>query len=150
MMTIFVILSACSQDDDGYESDMYTVANECTTRSGGDPGGSENFIYTHLFQRGFEFKRDDNDSLIVNSNVVLNLRYDKTLGTGSIDYIRHDNENLFNLRVEGYLQEKGMYLHFSATVYANMIIEHDTLPNETILVRDKKTGNYRLKDLTVE
>ncbi|MDO4202749.1 MAG: hypothetical protein Q4D25_11685 [Bacteroidales bacterium] len=35
------VLCGCSQEDDGYDSDMYTLAEEMGTRGGGgDPGGT--------------------------------------------------------------------------------------------------------------
>lgn len=37
--TTMVLLASCSQDDDYYESDMYTLAEMGTRLSGGDPGG---------------------------------------------------------------------------------------------------------------
>ena len=36
--TTMVILASCSQDDETYDSDMYTLAEEMGTRSGGDGG----------------------------------------------------------------------------------------------------------------
>lgn len=41
--TTIILLASCSQDDETYDSDMYTLAEEMGTRSGGnggDPGGS--------------------------------------------------------------------------------------------------------------
>ena len=37
--TTMVLLASCSQDDDNYDSDMYTLAEMGTRLSGGDPGG---------------------------------------------------------------------------------------------------------------
>ena len=37
--TTMVLLASCSQDDDYYESDMYTLAEMGTRLGGGDPGG---------------------------------------------------------------------------------------------------------------
>lgn len=40
--TTIILLASCSQDDETYDSDMYTLAEEMGTRSGGnggDPGG---------------------------------------------------------------------------------------------------------------
>ena len=33
-----VLLASCSQDDDNYDSDMYTLAEMGTRLGGGDPG----------------------------------------------------------------------------------------------------------------
>lgn len=38
-VTTIVLLASCSQDDDNYESDMYTMAEMGTRLGGGDPGG---------------------------------------------------------------------------------------------------------------
>ena len=40
--TTIVLLASCSQDDDYYESDMYTLAEMGTRSGGGDPGGGGN------------------------------------------------------------------------------------------------------------
>lgn len=49
ILTTTVIIASCSQDDDYYESDMYTLAEKMETRSGGDPGtgggGIDNTLY---------------------------------------------------------------------------------------------------------
>ena len=37
--TTIILLASCSQDDDYYESDMYTLAEMGTRGGGGDPGG---------------------------------------------------------------------------------------------------------------
>ncbi len=37
--TTMILLASCSQDDDNYDSDMYTLAEMGTRLSGGDPGG---------------------------------------------------------------------------------------------------------------
>lgn len=37
--TTIVLLASCSQDDDNYDSDMYTMAEMGTRLGGGDPGG---------------------------------------------------------------------------------------------------------------
>ncbi len=37
--TTMVLLASCSQDDDNYDSDMYTLAEMGTRLGGGDPGG---------------------------------------------------------------------------------------------------------------
>ena len=39
--TTVVLLASCSQDDDNYDSDMYTMAEMGTRLGGGDPGGGE-------------------------------------------------------------------------------------------------------------
>jgi len=39
--TTIVLLASCSQDDDYYESDMYTLAEMETRGGGGDPGGND-------------------------------------------------------------------------------------------------------------
>ena len=36
--TTIILLASCSQDDDNYESDMYTLAEMGTRSGGGDPG----------------------------------------------------------------------------------------------------------------
>ena len=36
-----ILLASCSQDDDYYESDMYTLAEMETRSGGGDPGGGQ-------------------------------------------------------------------------------------------------------------
>ncbi|MBR1666733.1 MAG: hypothetical protein IJ693_00495 [Bacteroidaceae bacterium] len=41
LATTIALISSCSQDDDFYDSDMYTLAEEMTTRSGGEPGGDD-------------------------------------------------------------------------------------------------------------
>ena len=48
--TTMVILASCSQDDDYYDnSEMYTLAEEMGTRSGGgDPGGQPSPVYTYI------------------------------------------------------------------------------------------------------
>ena len=49
--TTMVLLASCSQDDDNYDSDMYTLAEMGTRLGGGDPGsggtggGNTPFIY---------------------------------------------------------------------------------------------------------
>ena len=37
--TTIILLASCSQDDDNYDSDMYTMAEMGTRLGGGDPGG---------------------------------------------------------------------------------------------------------------
>ena len=39
IVTTTFVIASCSQDDDYYDSDMYTLAEKMETRSGGDPGG---------------------------------------------------------------------------------------------------------------
>ena len=39
--TTIILLASCSQDDDSYESDMYTLAEMETRSGGGDPGGGQ-------------------------------------------------------------------------------------------------------------
>lgn len=39
--TTIILLASCSQDDDCYESDMYTLAEMETRSGGGDPGGGQ-------------------------------------------------------------------------------------------------------------
>lgn len=48
--TTVVFLASCSQDDDAYDnSEMYTLAEEMGTRSGGgDPGGQPSPVYTYV------------------------------------------------------------------------------------------------------
>ena len=51
--TIFMVATAitivsCSQDDDDYNSDMYTLAEKMETRSGGDPGGGGGYTPTPI------------------------------------------------------------------------------------------------------
>lgn len=39
MVATAITIASCSQDDDDYNSNMYTLAEKMETRSGGDPGG---------------------------------------------------------------------------------------------------------------
>lgn len=39
MVATAITIASCSQDDDYYDSNMYTLAEKMETRSGGDPGG---------------------------------------------------------------------------------------------------------------
>ena len=61
--TTIILLASCSQDDDYYDnSEMYTLAEEMGTRSGGgDPGGEgdDNTMYQadHVFNN-VEFSSD--------------------------------------------------------------------------------------------
>ena len=59
--TVFMVATAitivsCSQDDDDYNSNMYTLAEEMETRSGGDPesGGGYTPTYNHIYYVGTE------------------------------------------------------------------------------------------------
>lgn len=45
MVATAIIITSCSQDDDDYNSDMYTLAEKMETRSGGDPGGGQGGYY---------------------------------------------------------------------------------------------------------
>lgn len=47
--TTIILLASCSQDDDYYESDMYTLAEMGTRGGGGDPGnGQPSPVITHV------------------------------------------------------------------------------------------------------
>lgn len=46
--TTIILLASCSQDDDYYESDMYTLAEMGTRSGGGDPGGQPEPVVTIL------------------------------------------------------------------------------------------------------
>lgn len=46
--TTIILLASCSQDDDCYESDMYTLAEMETRSGGGDPGNGPVTPETHL------------------------------------------------------------------------------------------------------
>jgi hypothetical protein len=45
ILTTTLTIASCSQDDDEYNSNMYTLAEKMETRSGGDPGGDDNGIH---------------------------------------------------------------------------------------------------------
>ena len=61
MVATAITIASCSQDDDYYDSNMYTLAEKMETRSGGDPGGgtggealkilagADTFYYRELF-----------------------------------------------------------------------------------------------------
>lgn len=46
IVTTTFVIASCSQDDDDYDSNMYTLAEKMETRSGGDPGGEGGYTPT--------------------------------------------------------------------------------------------------------
>lgn len=144
--TTIILLASCSQDDDYYESDMYTLA-EMETRLG-DPeqGGGNGYDQEFPITRSIGWKINKNDSIaIISCPVNLILRYDHFNNGGSVVYNGHANESIINVVVRGgncyKVRDK---LSYRVTLSADYIDQHDSSPNDTIAVEAYIDGSINM------
>jgi len=74
--TTIILLASCSQDDDYYESDMYTLAEMETRSGGGDPGGE-----------WYEITAGADICDVIVPHLPFNLRYSLTWGPGQLSSV---------------------------------------------------------------
>lgn len=114
------LLCGCSQEDDGYDSDMYTLAEEMGTRGGGgDPGGNPPKRVIRWDKRGLQIDNPTGFSNPINMSAPASL-------PNSLDpilYGEYDTESL-TISISNYngnaeisiLTVESGYLMSSATV----------------------------------
>ena len=92
MMATAITIVSCSQDDDDYNSNMYTLAEKMETRNGGDPGGGGG--YTPI------------PTQIPNDTIYKNYRFDFSpeapFNTDTVSHF-YSNLNVMLYRIDGHI-----------------------------------------------
>ena len=129
-----ILVSSCSQDDDFYESDMYTMAEELETRAG-EPGGDWNtpkpsLMYYYLNEKDIEvripfpsFKVTHHASCSI--NIPVSLKPDVSSEIEAMDSTRYFDLTLKERNVE--IESYGTNLAICVSYY--------------IRFRDRNNGN---------
>ncbi|MDO4202682.1 MAG: hypothetical protein Q4D25_11295 [Bacteroidales bacterium] len=146
--TTMVLLASCSQDDDYYDSDMYTLA-EMGTRLGGkgDPGNGTggDLYYEAKVTKSITFI----DTVIyesVSALVTLKIKYNPDGSGSTIEYISCSDSLLKNLRIRNPNVGSTMYQNHlviicSSAIDGTRVIHHDSLPDDSFAV----TGQYKAR-----
>lgn len=136
IVTITFVIASCSQDDDYYDSNMYTLAEKMETRSGGDPGGEggeggeENngmycadFTFTNVL-----FKGTNSDTIFSNVTTRITRKLNDA-PKNCVEYLSHNNNTLENVHIT--YSEAGVFALGQCTVHlkltAERIIQNDTI-----------------------
>lgn len=139
--TTIILLASCSQDDDYYESDMYTLA-EMETRLG-DPeqgGGIVIPLSEGFFTEEIQWKKTHPDGVVTDSvavtcKVKLRVVYDPDNVLNGVFYDGLVNDTVFDARINGSCNKVQNSIHYWAILTAKYIMKSDTLPDETLNVR---------------
>ena len=136
--TTTLIISSCSQDDDYYDTDMHTLAEKKMTRSG-DPGSQNEDPRTLTISKNFYLGEKDSLTCLAQAQVQLCITYYKNLNIpGTVTYVSHtSSQNLENVRAKGDANIIRGILHWRGTVYADLTIQRDSLPDTTLFVQGK-------------
>lgn len=143
---LFCVFCGCSQDDDYYDSDMYTLA-EMGTRlgeGGGDPGGgSGNVDEEFTITRSINWKETEADSVTLTTcNVTMKLAYNHYNMGGGVTYDSHNGDDLTNIVVmNGNCFRRGKYLHYTVRLRANYIAGNGS-PNDSMSVIGSTHGSF--------
>ena len=136
-----ILLASCSQDDDYYESDMYTLAEMGTRLDGGGESGALFPLMEGYFTESVQWKRRTADSLgnnieshVVTCNINLRVVYNPHNPHDGVYYDGFVNDTVFDANINGGSNVVKNNIHFWATLGAKYIVRSDTLPDETLTV----------------
>ena len=144
---IIFSVSSCSQDDDYYESDMYTMAEPLETRAGLEPspgGGNDNKMYeatctlnnVRFYENSFCM-----GGYLANSDIYVNAKWRSGGLYNCVKYISYFGGRLDSVWVteSSTSGEWNGLITVSAKLSAKIIVQNDTLGYDTLILYANKS-----------
>lgn len=151
MVATAITIASCSQDDD-YDSNMYTLAEEMDTRSGGDPGGPDT-TQIHPDTVGTIHEDGSGDceyticvrkgaSILVNVSWGPYVMHDRKTNVQLTEQIVDEEHYVFrNVTNEHAWYGNSVQIKVKYKLYSkyNLIQNGDTIPREILIEDDEDT-----------